>query len=787
MSNIPVQITQSFVEKINKIIKSEFTEQEKLETVKNHRKLADLANEFISRSIDCKSPLKEFENRVLACECFNKIINSVDTTEFLLLDAKPRISRDIYLSSLMNLGNYLKTIIEGLVAEKIQLLHQNNATRKVQIDLTLTPLEQSLFNKSLSSFIGVLQVNFEDQDATKQITSIYSQLTYFSQSNYEVCSKYLNESLMFDPVNANIHYNLGHIYQRMNRLEISLIHYKMSIGLSRPYDENGRLRQIDEESRKLVINCYNGLASIYRGIKKWPEALYFLLKAHAILPEDPDINNQLGVTFTELRETEKADHHYQLAIKHYQKTFVSTDPKFLLSEIYLNYGHKFSYDGDNNKSIECYNQSLKVVPKFSLPFQNKLMNLCYIFNDLPDNNKMYITEQHRQINKLYAKNPKPYVFDKNYFNTPKINIGIISGDFANHPVSFFISTYLKNFDHTRFNVTCYSECIIQVENYNKNLNFKIIKNMSQENASELIYKDQIHILLDLATHTAFNRLDIFSFKPAPISICYIGYPFTSGLNEIDYRITDSICDGDLSISQSFYTEKLITLPDAFMCYDYHDIDNMKENKLPNITETPRLKNPKELVICCFNRLNKITDSVIIEFNKIMLACPNVKFLYKTKALINLNIRKEFLNKFDKKVQNRIMIIPCTLSHYQHLETYNQADIAIDSWPYSGTTTSCESLSMGCPVLSLYDSVTYFHAQNVTCSILKNSDLDFYVCSSTEEIIDKIKILEDKPLEFWKNQKQETRNKFLNGKFTNKELYMKNIQKLFTDLFTPLKI
>ena len=171
----------------------------------------------------------------------------------------------------------------------------------------------------------------------------------------------------------------------------------------------------------------------------------------------------------------------------------------------------------------------------------------------------------------------------------------------------------------------------------------------------------------------------------------------------------------------------------------------------------------------------------------MLACPNVKFLYKTKALINLNIRKEFLNKFDKKVQNRIMIIPCTLSHYQHLETYNQADIAIDSWPYSGTTTSCESLSMGCPVLSLYDSVTYFHAQNVTCSILKNSDLDFYVCSSTEEIIDKIKILEDKPLEFWKNQKQETRNKFLNGKFTNKELYMKNIQKLFTDLFTPLKI
>jgi len=779
MSNNPVSISQNFVEKINKIIKSEFTEQEKLEIVKKHQVIYNIANDFIKGSVKV-DPLKEFEKRVLACECFNKIINSVDSTEYLLLDAKPRISRDIYLSSLMNLGNYLKTIIEGLVAEKIQLLHQNNANRKIQIELTLSPIEQAIFNKSLSCFIGILQVSFEDADAIKQITSVYSQLTYFSQSNYEMCSKYLNESLMFDPTNASIHYNLGHIYQRMNRLETSLIHYKMSIKFT-------EINENSLENTRLIINCYNGLASIYRGIKKWPEAYYFLMKAHSILPEDPDINNQLGVTLTELRETEKADKHYQLAIKHYQQTFVSTDPKFLLSEIFLNFGHLKSYDGDNSKSIECYNQSLKVIPRFHLAFQNKLMNLVYIFDDLPDDNKMYITEQHRQINKLYAKNPKPYTFDKNYFNTLKINIGIVSGDFANHPVSFFISTYLKNFDHIRFNVTCYSECIIQVENYNKNLNFKIIKNMSQENASELIYKDQIHILLDLATHTASNRLDIFSFKPAPISICYIGYPFTSGLSEIDYRITDSICDGDLSISQTFYTEKLITLPNAFMCYDYHDIDNMKENKLPNITETPRLKNPKELIIGNFNRVNKITDSVIMEYNKIMLACPNVKIIFKTKALINLRIRKEFLNKFDKKVQNRIIIIPCTLSHFSHVETYNLCDIAIDTTPYSGTTTTCESLSMGCPVLSLYDSVTYFHAANVSCSILKNSDLDFYVCNSTEEIINKIKILEDKPIEFWKTQKQETRSKFLNGKFCDQTLYMKNIQKLFTDLFKKHRV
>jgi predicted O-linked N-acetylglucosamine transferase (SPINDLY family) len=784
--NVPIQITQSFVEKINKIIKSEFTEQEKLETVKNHRKLSNLANEFIKRSENVVGGylLKEFENRILACECFNKIVNSVDSTEYLLLDAKPRVSRDIYLSSLMNLGNYLKTIIESLVAEKIQLLHQNNANRKVQIDLTLSPIEQAIFNKSLSSFIAILQVSFEDPDAIKQITSIYSQLTYFSQSNYEVCSKYLNESLMFDPTNPNIHYNLAHIYQRMNRLEVSLIHYKLAIMLGGYAPPR---RSENEEILKLTINCYNGLASIYRGIKKWPEAVYFLFKAHHILPEDPDINNQLGVCLTEMRDTEKADKHYQLAIKHYRQTFVSTDSKFLLSEIWLNFGHLHSYNGDNNKSIECYNNSLKVVPKFSLPFCNKLMNLCYIFDQLPDDNKMYIKDQHVLINKLYAKNPKPYTFDKKYFNSSKINVAIISGDFLDHPVSFFISTYLKNFDHTKFNLTCYSECIIDTSLFNNKINFKIIKNMSQENASELIYKDQIHILLDLTGLTAFNRMDIFAYKPAPIQITYIGYPNSTGLFEMDYRLVDNITDGnDLSISQTFYTEKLIALKNCFLCYDPIGITRTPFT-LPEITETPRIKNPNELIIGCFNRTNKITDSVIVEYNKILLAHSNVKFLFKTKSLINLRIRKEFLNKFDKKVRDRIIILDCTLSHKQHLETYNLCDITIDTFPYSGTTTTCEALTAGCATFSIYDSKYFFHAQNVSCSILKNSDLDFYVCNNTEEIIDKIQILLDKPIEFWKTQKQETRNKFLNGLVCNKSEYMKNIEELFTKLYIKHRI
>ena len=778
-----MSISEVYTNKLTNILQGNITENEKIEIIENNKIIYSNAIEYIKKSNNYQG-IKEFEYRILACELFNKIVNCIDIREFLLINSNPKVSREIYINSLMNLGNYLKTIVENLVNEKIRLLHQNNATRTTQIDLSLTPLEQSIFNKALSSFIGILQIDFEHSDAIKQITSVYSQLTYLSQSNYEICLRYLNESLVYDTTNPSIHYNLGHIYQRLNKLESSLIHYKLAIELTKqhliPKENISNDEKRQNEFYKLMINCYNGIGSIYRNIKKWPESLHYILKAYTLLPDDPDINNQLGVVYTEMRRTDLGENHYKLAIENYTKTFISTDSKFLLAELYLNMGHLYSYNGDNNKAIDSYNSSLKVVPKFSLSFCNKLMNLCYIFDQLPDDNKMYITNQHKQINKLYAKNPKPYTFDKNYFNTPKINIGIVSGDFSNHPVSYFISTFLKSFDDSMFNVTCYSECVIDNTLFNKNITCKIIKHMSQENASQLIYNDHIHILLDLTGHTAFNRMDIFSFKPTPIQITYIGYPFTSGLTEIDYRITDYICD-NLEISQSFYTEKLIALENCFLCYDYNGISR-NQIELPKITETPRLNNSNELIIGCFNRVNKITDTVIEEFNKIMLAHKNVKFMFKTKALINLKIRKEFILKFDKTVQDRVIILDCQLTHEQHIETYNQIDIAIDTFPYSGTTTTCEALSMGVPVFSLYDTKYYFHAQNVSVSILKNSGLDFYVCNKTEEIIDKIQNLLDKPIEFWKTQKEDTRDKFLNGLVCNKEIYMKNIQNLFKNLY-----
>jgi len=699
-----------------------------------------------------------------------KTVDSLDITEYLLIDNNPEISKEKYTDLYFRLGTLYKVYADYGVSEK---MGRSSSLEDFKVEILF-------YEKGIESFGRILKVNFEDEKCCTQLVSIFTYLCLIYQgTDLDKCIRYLNEALFYAPDNETIHYNLGFLYQKLNKLELSIIHYKTSL----KFIENKIGKCSDErkiELDKLAISNYNGISHIYRSVKNWPSALFYLRKSENIESEDPEILNQLGVIYTEMRRTDLAQASYDKAIS--LKNPNNSNTKQLLADIYLNYGHMYSYNGDNVSAVECYNQSLKQNPSFNLPFQNKLMNLSYLFDQFDD--KMYILNQHKLVNKIYQKGNGMYKFDKSFFtHTGKINIGIVSGDFVEHPVSYFISTFLKKYDTSRFNVTCYSECVIDTRIYNDAIKFKCIRNVSSKQAADIIYSDNIHVLIDLSGHTALNRLDIFALKPSPIQISYIGYPYTTGLQEMDYRITDLVCDNQ-KISQDFYTEKLLYLPDCFLCYNPCTEDG---KSLPRLTSVqPYVNNDgKFLTIGCFNRLNKMTDSVISVFNNLLTKYDNIKFVFKTKALINHKVRKTFLEKFDKSVQEHIEIIDCTISHDEHLNTYNRIDIAIDTFPYSGTTTSCEALLMGVPVYSFYDQTYYFHPQNVTSSILKNSGLEEYIVKDSEELQHKITELMSLKANdnFWKTLKKNTREKFLSGKVCDQNLYMKNITTLITNLYS----
>lgn len=558
------------------------------------------------------------------------------------------------------------------------------------------------------------------------------------------------------------------MFQRINRLENSIIHYRLAIRL---------IDQETEQAKLLKLNCYYGISCVYRSIKQWPEALYYSLQGARIYPTDPDINNQLGVIYTEMRRTDLAKNCYKTAIDHYMSCRIThvCNSKGLLSDLYLNYGQMHSYNGDTKGSIDCYNKSLEYNPKALLAFQNKIMNLNYLLDQLPD--KLWVRKQHQLINKLIQSRTDITLTGK---RQGKINIGFVSGDFVDHPVSFFLRGILTNLNREKFNIFCYSETVIDVSKFPKDISFTVIKNKQKEEIFEIIHKQHcVDVLFDLSGHTAANRLDIFAYRCAPIQITYLGYPNTTGLINMDYRLTDSITDPLNKGVEEYYTEKLLRLPKCFL--NYH-VDQQILSELPLTSVQPKLKNGY-ITFGCFNRLNKISDRVIMSWNNILKALPTAIIRFKTKALLNKMVISQFLDQFSEEVRSRIDIIECTTNHTKHLLTYNDIDIALDTFPYSGTTTSCEALLMGVPVITLKDTTTYFHAQNVTCSILENchDNLNSFIAHSIDQLTENCLALDKKDNSFWSNLKEKTRQSFIDGYICNSKNFCEDFEKIISEI------
>ena len=165
---------------------------------------------------------------------------------------------------------------------------------------------------------------------------------------------------------------------------------------------------------------------------------------------------------------------------------------------------------------------------------------------------------------------------------------------------------------------------------------------------------------------------------------------------------------------------------------------------------------------CFNRYNKINSMVIGVWEKILQQAPTARFVIKTKEFLTPKLKQQFFDTFkDKSVLDRVVILPYSDTYQEHLLDYNKMDISLDTFPYSGTTTSCESLMMGVPILTLFDNIRHYHSQNVTTSLMKNSNLPEFVAYSQDEYISKAVQYANNALSLT-NLKSKVRSSFVNG-------------------------
>jgi predicted O-linked N-acetylglucosamine transferase (SPINDLY family) len=458
------------------------------------------------------------------------------------------------------------------------------------------------------------------------------------------------------------------------------------------------------------------LGNLHRKQGRFTEAFAAYEQAHRLAPRDPGIHNNLGMVARDRGEFGKAEEWFVKAL--------SLAPG--AASTFSNLGLLYLEQGQTAKAIACYDQALRQRPDWDTAWDNKLMGLCY--QSLP---KATVAEAHRQWGERHGKllaQDQP----KRQAGQParSIRIGYVSADFRRHSVSCFMEPVLAHHDRTHFEVYCYAnvarpdevtECLKSMATW------RDIAALSDDEAARLVREDKIDVLVDLSGHTEGNRLLLFARKPAPVQATYLGYPNTTGLATIDYRLTDGIADP--AGEEEYHTEKLERLPSGFLCY--------QPAAAPAIVARPPGGEGSGITFGSFNTLAKNSPEVLRCWVAILNKVPGSRLLLKYKPLadegVRARIREEFGAAGLSEPEKRLVLKGHVADTEAHFAMYNQIDLALDTFPYNGATTTFEALWMGVPVITL---ATDRHVGRVGASILNRIGRGDWVAGSEEEYVAK---------------------------------------------------
>jgi protein O-GlcNAc transferase len=309
----------------------------------------------------------------------------------------------------------------------------------------------------------------------------------------------------------------------------------------------------------------------------------------------------------------------------------------------------------------------------------------------------------------------------------KIRIGYLSPDYREHSVGFYIQHVIASHDQSKFEVYCYanSEKSDSVSRYIERHahRFRRVKDMDWHALARLIHADGVDILVDLAGHTGGTCVEAMAYRPAPVQMTYLGYPNTTGLTTVDYRISDPFVDVE---DGTKYTERLLVLPQCFLCFDQF-IDRP-------IQVEPAFKRNGLVTFGSFNNLYKLSPPTVRLWSQLLQTFENSRLLIKAKGADDPTIQRNIRSGFEEQglEPDRLRFIGSLPSREEHLDYYNNIDIALDPFPYNGTTTTCESLWMGVPVITL---VGKMHCQRVSFSILKNIGCEETIAQNEQEYLE----------------------------------------------------
>lgn len=491
----------------------------------------------------------------------------------------------------------------------------------------------------------------------------------------------------------------------------------------------------DEPTRpEVYLNLGNLLihtGKAKQGIKQYQKALELrpgYAEAHfnlaSLLGLRDDMANAIGYIERQIRLHGETVHRMGLLAGAHQTAGHLTESETLCRRILerqpdnigalVTLGSCLSFGGDSQAAVSLYERVQELDDKQAVIG----CNILFEYSNLAASDRQVIFDRHRQWAERFeapVRKAVPLVgWSLDCKPDRRLRIGYVSGDFIGHPVGFLLSDVLRHHDKQNFEIHCFS-MVIRAEEVLPNLRaaadvWEDVFFLSDDELDSLIRKAEIDILIDLSGHTAHNRLMVLARRPAPIQIEWIGYFHSTGMESIDYFITDPHTSPPGS--GQLFSETPVYMPHTRFCY-------APPEYAPEVMPSPAERNGV-ITFGSFNRLAKVTHEVVAAWAEILLSVPDSRLVLKAGALNDITVRSRLLERFEARgIAGARLDLRESSPHGQMLTQYGDIDIALDTFPFNGGMTTMEALWMGVPVVTVAGNAV---VSRQTVAVLANLSL-----------------------------------------------------------------
>jgi predicted O-linked N-acetylglucosamine transferase (SPINDLY family) len=492
--------------------------------------------------------------------------------------------------------------------------------------------------------------------------------------------------------------NLGNVQREMRDFAAAVATYRKAVALAPDY-----------------VEALTNLGSAALAGGEIDIAVDALRRAATLNPQSALIQTILGRTLVYASQVEEAETAYKRAT---ELAPDEIEPRTDLADLYSRLGLV-------EPALEVLAELDRLVPVTL----ERLSTLLFLTNYQEVADPMKVTEAARRFGAAVDRSHQVERPPLDHDPSQPLRVGIASGDFRHHVVMEFILSILPHIDPRRVELFAYSSTPVR-DDLTADLqalipNWRDVEKLDDAALAARIVADRIHVLIDLNGHTQHTRLQAFAMRPAPVQATWLGYSGTTGVDEIDFIIGDRFVTPPDEEAQLIETPW--RMPDSYLCYTVPKHD-ASVGSLPALTAG-------HVTFGSFNNLGKLSDATLTLWSELLDTVAGGRLLIKSQALSDPRVLRETAARFAAHNIDveRVTFLGRIPGHAGHLNAYNRMDIALDPFPYNGTTTTAEALWMGVPVLTLHGSRFIGHVGE---SILNSAGLPDWVAADRADFIHK---------------------------------------------------